>query len=185
VSNRIELNIPEILLVKEFAELMKKERNICKQDPEGKYALRAFREFTYIWLAIDWKSLYADYTPLERHNAALQDASMTEEEFNNPEFRAACRKYEEIQNSNKSLRLLQSARDTVDKLILYFDNLDIEERDPVSGKPLFQAKNVIAEITSLNKVHESLITLENMVKKQITDVSNIRGGVQDGYQPSF
>jgi hypothetical protein len=81
--------------------------------------------------------------------------------------------------------LLQSARDTVDKLILYFDNLDIEERDPVSGKPLFQAKNVIAEITSLNKVHESLITLENMVKKQITDVSNIRGGVQDGYQPSF
>ena len=35
VHNRVELNMPEILLVKEFAELMKNERNICKEDPKG------------------------------------------------------------------------------------------------------------------------------------------------------
>jgi len=61
VNNRIELNIPEILLVKEFSELMDNERNICKDDPKGTQALRAFREFKYIWLAISWKSIYADY----------------------------------------------------------------------------------------------------------------------------
>ena len=35
VRNRIELNLPEILLVREFAELMKNARNICKEDPKG------------------------------------------------------------------------------------------------------------------------------------------------------
>ena len=35
MHNRVELNMPEILLVKEFAELVKCERNICKEDPKG------------------------------------------------------------------------------------------------------------------------------------------------------
>jgi len=59
--NRVELNMPEILLVKEFAELVKYDRNICKEDPKGLKCLKAFREFTYIWLALDWKSPYADF----------------------------------------------------------------------------------------------------------------------------
>jgi len=58
--------------------------------------LRAFREFTYIWLALSWKSIYSDYSEQERHEAALKDASLTEEEFNDPTFRAACRKFREI-----------------------------------------------------------------------------------------
>ena len=95
--NRVELNIPEILLVKEFADLLKPERNKCKEDPKGLHGLRAFREFTYIWLAICWKSIYADYDEQERHQEALRDAEMTEEEFNNPVFRAACRKFKAIQ----------------------------------------------------------------------------------------
>ena len=33
VNNRIELNVPEILLVREFARLMDKDRNITKEDP--------------------------------------------------------------------------------------------------------------------------------------------------------
>jgi hypothetical protein len=49
-------------LVKEFAKLMDNDRNKCKEDPTGELGLRAFREFTYIWLALDWKSIYADYT---------------------------------------------------------------------------------------------------------------------------
>ena len=62
VRNKVELNLPEILLVREFAELMKCDRNICTNDPKGQYGLRAFREFTYIYLAICWKSPYSDLT---------------------------------------------------------------------------------------------------------------------------
>lgn len=183
-TNRLELNVPEILLVKEFAELMKHERNIDKKnDPKGVYGLRAFREFTYIWLAIDWKSPYADYPEQERHREALNDANITEEEWNNPEFRAACRKYRQLQESNRSIKLLQAAQNTTDKFIDYFNNVDPEERDPLTGKPIFKVKDLITEISNLSKVHEELKVLEGMVKQDLTQTTNIRGGAVEGFEP--
>jgi len=61
-NGKVVLDEGEILLIREFAALMDDKRNICKQDPKGTEHLRAFREFTYIWLALDWKSFYKDYT---------------------------------------------------------------------------------------------------------------------------
>ena len=183
VRNRIELNLPEILLVKEFAELMKNARNICSEDPKGQLGLRAFREFTYIWLAIDWKSVYADYSEQERHKEALNDSGLTEEEFNNPEFRAACRKYRDIQESNRSIKMLKAAQDTVDNFIDYFTTIvDFSERD-ISGKPIFKAKDVAAEITQLSKINDELKTLESQVKKEFQETSTIRGGAIEGFIP--
>ena len=147
--------------------------------------LRAFREFTYIWLAIDWKSVYSDYSEQERHEEALKDAHMTEEEFNNPEFRAACRKYREIQESNRSVRMLQAAQTTVDNFIEYFTNIvDLNDRD-ANNKPIFKVKDIISEISSLSKVNEELKILEGQVKKEMMETTNIRGGVTDGFLPNF
>ena len=185
MKNRVELNLPEILLVKEFATLIEPKRNICKEDPKGEKCLRAFREFTYIWLAIDWKSVYSDYSEQERHEEALKDAHMTEEEFNNPEFRAACRKYREIQESNRSVRMLQAAQTTVDNFIEYFTNIvDLNDRD-ANNKPIFKVKDIISEISSLSKVNEELKILEGQVKKEMMETTNIRGGVTDGLLPNF
>lgn len=185
VNNRINLNTPEILLIKEFAELIKPERNKCKEDPKGTYGLRAFREFTYIWLAIDWKSPYSDYDEQERHKEALRDANITEEEFNNPEFRAACRKYRNILESNRSLRLLKSAQNTADNLMDYFNDIVDFNMRKDDGSPIYKTKDVIAEISNLSKVHEELKILESMVKKELNETSSIRGGAVDGFQPNF
>lgn len=184
VRNRVELNVPEILLVREFAELMKPERNKCEEDLNGLLGLRAFREFTYIWLAISWDSIYADYTEQERHQEALRDASMTEEEFNNPEFRAACRKYKEIQNSNRSIKMLHAAQTMVDKFIDYFETADPLERDEQTGKPIFKVKDIQSEMKNLIEVHETMIQLEAQVKKQISETSTIRAGARNGYRPN-
>ena len=185
LDNKIELNTPEFLLIKEFAELINPKRNICKQDKTGKKALRAFREFTYIYLAICWKSPYSDYSEQERHQEALKDANMTEEEFNNPEFRAACRKFRELQESNRSIRMLQAAQNTVDNFIEYFNNVvDLAERDN-NNKPVFKTKDIISEISSLSKVSEELSILEGQVKKELMETTNIRGGAEDGFLPNF
>lgn len=183
VNNKIELNVPEILLVKEFARLMENERNISKEDPEGKYKLRAFKEFTYIWLAIDWQSVYSDYCEQERHIEALRDSGLTEEQFNNPEFREACRKYRALQESNRSIKMLQAAQNTVDKFIDYFNNIDPEERDPTTGKPVFKVKDIMTEVSNISKVHEELKILESQVKKELSEISSIRGGATDGFIP--
>ena len=181
--NRVELNTPEILLVKEFKALLEPNRNKCKEDPSGLMGLRAFREFTYIWLAICWKSVYSEYDEQERHQEALKDAEMTDEEFNNPEFRAACRKYRRLQEENRSIKLLNAAQNTVDKFIDYFNNVDPEERDPLTGKPIFKVKDLITEISNLSKVHEELKVLEGMVKADLAQTTSIRGGAVEGYEP--
>lgn len=183
VRNRVELNVPEILLVREFAELMKPERNKCEEDPSGLLRLRAFREFTYIWLAIAWDSIYADYTEQERHQEALRDASMTEEEFNNPEFRAACRKYKEIQNSNRSIKMLHSAQAMVDKFIDYFETADPLERDITTGKPIYKVKDIQTELKNLTETHETLVQLEAQVKKHLEASSSYRGNVIEDFDP--
>lgn len=185
VSSKVELNVPEILLIKEFAALMDNERNKSKEDPEGKYKHRAFREFQYIWLALDWKSIYADFPEQERHQEALKDSGLTEEQFNNPEFRAACRKYRAIQEETRSIKMLKAAQLTVDKFIDYFTNIDPEERDLLTGKPIYKVKDIMAEIASLSKVQDELVTLESQVKKELAEVSTIRGGAVDGFTPNF
>lgn len=185
VTSRVELNVPEILLVREFAALMNNERNKSNTDPKGEYKERAFREFTYIQLALAWDSIYADYPEQERHREALKDANLTEEEWNNPEFRAACRKYKEIQDQTRSIKMLKAAQNTVDNFIDYFNTVvDLNERD-INGKPIFKTKDVISEISNLHKVHEELQILESNVKKEIAETSSIRGGAVDGFLPNF
>lgn len=183
--NRVELNVPEILLVKEFADLMEPERNKCKDDPKGTLGLRAFREFTYIWLAIAWESIYSEYDEQERHQEALRDANMTEKEFNDPTFRAACRKFRQIQESTLSVKMLKAAQETVNKFIEYFNAVDPLERDETTGKPLYKVKDIMTELSSLGKVHDELKDLENRVKKEISEQSSIRGGAIEGYEPDF
>lgn len=184
VTNRLELNVPEILLVREFSALMDNTRNISEDDPKGDFKFRAFREFKYIWLAIDWQSIYSDFSEQERHQEALKDAQLTDEEFNNPEFRAACRKYRNIQEENRSIKMMKAAQNAVDKFTDYFNNIDPEERDPISGKPIFKVKDIMAEITTLSKVNSELKVLEGQVKKEMEVQSSLRGNATDGFIPA-
>lgn len=184
-TGTIELNTPEILLVREFEALLDPERNKCDSDKEGKFKLRAFREFKYIYLAIHWNSPYADYYAQDKHQESLKDAEMSEEEFNDPLFRAACRKFKELQDSNRSIKLLEAARITVDRCIQYFLTVDPLERDEVTFKPIYKVKDIQAELSNLNKVHESLVQLESQVKKELQETSSLRGNAEDGYLPDF
>lgn len=181
----VELDNTDILLVREFAKLIEPERNKCEEDPSGTALLKAFREFTYIQLAICWRSPYADYEEQVRHQEALRDAHLTEEEFNDPDFREACRKYRNLQESNRSIRLLQAAQTTADNLMDYFNNIVDFGLRKEDGSPIYKTKDVIAEISNLHKVHEELTILEAQVKKELQESSTVRGGAIDGFQPNF
>ena len=175
LNKTLEINEPEILLVKEFKALLERDNSSMKE--------RITKELTYIYLAIDWKSPYNQYSEQERHEEAINDSGLSESEFNDPLFREACRKYRTLQDSNKSIKLLEAAKRAADQFIDYFDTIvDLNERDN-NGKPIFQAEKVMKEMAQLHKVHEELVTLENEVKKELTEQSTIRGGGEDGFDP--
>ena len=183
-NGNVELEKGEILLIKEFAALMDNKRNICKEDHTGEKHLRAFREFKYIWLAIDWESFYRDYSEQDRHQESLKDANLTEEEFNDPIFREACRKYRNLQESHRSIKILQASQLMVDKFIDYFTNIDPEERDLQTGKPIWKVKDIQTELQNLPKVLDELKQVEQQVKKEMEEQSQLRGGAVEGFTPS-
>lgn len=175
LNKQLEINEPELLLVREFKALLDRDKTNHKD--------KATRELTYIYLAIDWKSPYSQYSEYERHQEALMDANITEEEFNDPIFREACRKYRNLQDSNKSIKLLEAARNAADQFVDYFETIvDLNERDQ-NGKPVFQAEKVMKEMAQLNKVHEQLAELEKMVKRELTEQSSIRANATEGFDP--
>ena len=175
VNNRLEINEPEILLIKEFKDLYDRDKSKNKS--------KFWKELTYIYLAIDWKSPYSQYSEQERHEEAINDSELTEQEFNDPIFREACRKYKNLQDSNKSVKLLKAARSAADQFIDYFETIiDLNERDQ-NGKPVFSAEKVMKEMGMLNKVHEELIDLENRVKKELAEKSTLRAGAIEDFDP--
>ena len=181
-TGRAQLVTADLVLIEEFKKLLEPSRNKCDKDPSGLEHIRADREFTYIYLAIDWKSPYANYSNQERHEAALKDAHITEEEWNNPEFRAACRKYVALQDSNRYVRLLQAAQEVTDKIIDYFHNVDLQEQDE-QGKYLIKVKDVQASMKEAADQIETLKQIESLVKKEVMEQSQIRGGAVEGFMP--
>ena len=80
-------------------------------------------------------------------------------------------------------KLLKAAYNTVDKFIDYFNNVDPEERDQTTGKPIFKVKDIMSEISNLSKVHEELKVLEGLVKKELTETTSLRGNVSEDFDP--
>ena len=175
VNNRLEINEGEIFLITEFKNLLNKDQSKDKE--------LAFKELTYIYLALDWKSPYSQYTELERHEEALRDSGLTEEEFNNPVFREACSKYRTLQESNLSVRMLNAAKLGAQQFIDYFTIIaDLNERD-VNGKPVFDAKKHFETMSKMHDLHEELTSLENLVKKELTETSTLRAGAIEDFDP--
>ena len=68
----------------------------------------------------------------------------------------------------------------VEKQIEYLNNVDLAERDPATGKPIFKSKDLIAEIKGCKDLISSLRELESQVKKGLATESTIRGNTEIG-----
>lgn len=180
VNETLMLNDESILLIREFDALMNEERNKTKSDKLGKHKTLAWKELKYIYLFFDWSSPYFQYAEQDRHNEALLDSGLTEQEFNDPKFREACRRYDALQNSSLEIRLLKSAMNAVENQIYYFEHIDLQERDALTGKPIFKSKDLITEIKGSKDIITGLRDLELQVKKGEEADNTLRGNVEAG-----
>lgn len=179
-TNTLRINEYSILLIKEFADLWEINRNKCKEDKTGKERLLAFKEFTYIFLSLDYKSPYFAYLEQEKHYAALIDSRLEPEHIKNQEFVAAYNKYKELQESDPILSLIKTAHHTLYRTQVFLDSIDFTEIDE-TGKPLYKPKSVIEDIASIAKMRNSLIELEEQHKKGLLSQSKLRGDTELGF----
>ena len=137
-ENRLSIDEYSILLVKEFKDLWDITRNKCKEDKTGKLRLRAYKELTYIYLVLDYKSPYFQYLEKDKHESALDDSGLKEEDLKDEKFLAAYRKYQEIQESDPILSLIKTAFKTLHKMQVFLDNIDFNLDVDADGRPLYK-----------------------------------------------
>ena len=78
------------------------------------------------------------------------------------------------------MKLLKAAMAAIDKQIFYLETIDLQERDPVTGKPIFKSKDLIAEIKGSENLITTLRSLEQQVKTGMEDSKALRGNVEAG-----
>ena len=179
-KNEIIINEPEILLVKEFADLWTNERNKTKDDPDGHLKTRGFRELIYIYMAIDWGAPGSKDTPENRRQQALEASRLTEEELKDPVFLAACKKYQELQDSSSTIGpMIQMFRNKLYEIKSFIESIDYNERTD-SGTPVFKVKDTFDSMQQLSKVMTSLKQLEAEYKEEQDEVSGLRGDTMPG-----
>ena len=179
-KNEIIINEPEILLVKEFADLWTNERNVTPEDRDGHLKTRSFRELIYIYMAIDWGAPGSKDTPENRRQQALEASRLTEEELEDPVFIAACKKYQELQDSSSTIGpMIQMFRNKLYEIKLFIESIDYNERTD-SGTPVFKVKDTFDTMQQLSKVMTSLKQLEAEYKEEQDEVSGLRGDTMPG-----
>ena len=81
--------------------------------------------------------------------------------------------------------MLNAARNMVSKFVDYFNNVDPEERDELTNKPVHKVKSIMEEVAKLYDLHESLEKYKAIVQKEISQTSGNRAGEVDGFMPNL
>jgi len=129
------------------------------------------QELGAVYFYTDHRSPYAVYDESERVEKISQDLKV---KFT-PKVRGAIDKYKELSETS-AIKLLKAARNSVTKLERYFDTINLNVLDD-HGKPIYHAKDLIANLSNMSKVVNGLEELEAIVKKHEQKENPNRGGV--------
>tara|TARA_R110002012_G_scaffold31921_3_gene95032 strand:+ start:4519 stop:5016 length:498 start_codon:yes stop_codon:yes gene_type:complete len=129
------------------------------------------KELAAVFFYADHNSPYAVYDKGERIKKIEKDLKIKY----SPKVRGAIDKYNELSETS-AIKLLKSARTSVQKLEKYFETINLDILDD-NGKPIYSAKDLIANLSNMGKVVNGLEELEELVQKQQAKQNPNRGGV--------
>lgn len=180
-KNKVIINQPEILLVKEFADLWTDERNKCPEDPDGHLKLKGFKELIYIYIAIDWGAPGSKDTPANRHYGAVEASGLTPEELKDETLLAACRKYKELQDASSVVgKMVETYTNKLHEMRIFIESIDFNERSETTGMPIFKTKDMLSEMQTLSKALDALKDLEDRYKAEQEEATGLRGNKRPG-----
>lgn len=130
------------------------------------------KELAFIYFFADHRSSYAAYDEKERKDKLIEDLKVA----STPNLHAGLQKYRELADTH-AIKLLKSARSAVNKLEQYFKDIDLTVMDE-NGKLVYQAKDLVANLSKIGEVIEGLDRLEELVQKQQAKDNPNRAGVK-------
>ena len=161
---------PEILNIPEFKKLWEADRSKIKE--------KAFKEFEFIYYVEDFNSPYSVYEYDERVKRLKEDHIKDSKWVISKDLQKAIDKYKEL-NETPLLGLLRDSYDLIQKLRAYFRRVNFDLLDD-DGKPVYSAKDAMANLGKLKDVITSVKSLEHLVKQEQADNIRSRGGSETG-----
>jgi hypothetical protein len=153
-NNKVIID-PDKLIIPEFKSIWERDKSKDKEN--------AFKELTYVYMLVDFKSPYQAYPEDIREIKIKEDLFKDKNWKPDDLIKSACKKYYELIET-PTLRMLNSARIAVEKLSNYFKVSNPND------------KSYTANLEKLGKIIESLDKLEEKVKKEQTSETKVRGG---------
>ena len=134
-------------------------------------------ELSFIYFMVDHRSPFSIYD-WEQRTIEVKNSIFGEEKKWTPSAKVlgACDKYEKLIETS-AVRLLKAARTSIVKLEKYFRDIDLHLMDD-HGKPIFHAKDLMANLSNMGKVVDGLSRLEEIVKKEEQAANTNRGGIE-------
>tara|TARA_R110002020_G_scaffold377081_1_gene588138 strand:- start:190 stop:735 length:546 start_codon:yes stop_codon:yes gene_type:complete len=158
-----------ILTIKDFKVLYDRDRSKDKGN--------AIKEFAYIYFYCDHNSPFMVYSLEERIKEVIISVYGENVKWKpDSKVKTACATYIKLKETS-AVRLLKSATASVTKLENYFKDIDLTLMDD-NGKPIFNAKDLVMNLSKVGDVVQGLSKLEELVKKEEQKSSKVRGGVE-------
>lgn len=153
---------PECLLIDPFKTIWGSDKSKTK---EG-----AMKIIKYIWFYTDFNSPYFQYTEENRSKAIITDVIKDKDFKVDKQIKEAIVKYKEI-NSSPAIEAVESAYALMNKINIYFKNVNLEEVD---------AKKVTDIMINMPKIVASLNEAKRTAESEETTVQRVRGGATVG-----
>mgnify|MGYP007100054278 CR=1 FL=1 len=137
----------------------------------------AFKELSYIFYMVDYKSPYLVYPEEQRTEELIRDIIKDNKWKPSKEVKEAIVKYKDLTKTVSS-ELLESVKSLLYRLKGYFDTIEFDEK---ATDPEFEMKKAEAAqkgIANVAKSIESLAQLEERVRKEVTTSTKRRGDQQ-------
>ena len=134
-------------------------------------------ELSFVYFMVDHRSPFSIYEWDQRSIEVINSIFGEKKKWvPSAKVLAACTKYEQLIETS-AVRLLKAARTSIVKLEKYFRDIDLHLMDD-HGKPIFHAKDLIANLSNMGKVVDGLSRLEEIVKKEEQAANSNRGGIE-------
>jgi len=168
INNNLASPSPQALTIREFKQLYNRDKN------KGKEV--AVKELAYIYFKCNHNSPYIIYEGNEKESKIKESIFGDTKWKPDSDVKAACDRYLKLMDTHAVL-LLKAARKSVKKLEKYFEDIDLTILDD-NGKPIYSAKDLVANLTKVGDVVMGLSKLEELVKKEDQEKAVTRGGVE-------
>ena len=133
-------------------------------------------EMAYIFYSADWQSDYASMTDVNlRKEKILSDIFLKDKnKLKIDELTDVAIAYYKEMQETISMGLYEDAKTAVNKIRDYFTTVDLTLLDD-NGKPLYDISKLTKAISDTATIVNKLKELEDAVKKEVSESSNIRG----------